>query len=365
MKRLLVSILMIMMLLLSGCNKVAASKDDQPEQMTPTPEPVVTLPTGEPPVEEEKPLTVDDYYPLEPDTEYIYEGEGNEYASYRRTVDFIDQERKRIQTRTENGGTVTVRVLELKDGTLSVVYLANESYYRENFLDGDSPEAADILLKEPFSKGTTWTLSDGSSRTITAEAVPVTTPYGNFEALEVTTENSDSTTLDYYAAGVGLVKTVFRSEGMEVSSTLSEVKKDTPYRQPITLYFPDSDEKIYSVQAELSMGTGVELKSALQETLKKPVPKDTYIPLMSANTTMNDIYMDENQTVHVDFSKEFVTEMNLGSGYEMLLLQSVTDTLGRFYGASKVIITLEGEPYASGHVVMSEGEAFDVSEVKE
>ena len=373
MKRIRLSILMItILLLLSGCNRVVAPKDNQPELPSSTPEPVVTLPAQETSKEEEdgevmeeKPLTVEDYYPLQSNTEYIYEGEGNEYASYRRTIDFIDEDKKRLQTRTDNGGTISVQVLERKDGALSVIYLANESYYRENFLNQTSTEAADILLMEPLSKGTRWTLSDGSTRQITAENVPIITPYGSFDALEVTTEFSDSTTVDYYTAGVGLVKSVFRSEGMEVSSTLSEVKKDTLYQQPITLYYPDADDKIYPVQSELSMGTGVELRLALQEAMRKPIPKETYIPLMSENTTLNDIYLDDKQTVHADFSKEFVTEANLGSGYEMRLLQSVTDTLGKFYGASKVIITLDGKPYESGHVLMKEGEAFDVSTVEE
>ena len=361
----LVTLMISLFIILSGCNR---GKDNNTEVLTPTQGPIVTLPAEVTPGEEKiedsigevKPLTVSDYFPFEADTEYIYEGEGNEYAAYSRFIDYIDSENNLIQTRTDNGGTVTVQVLRIKDGTLSLVYLANESYYRENFMDRVSDTEAEILLMEPLTKGTGWTLSDGRSRSISEEKVPVSTPYGSFDALEVTTESENSTTKDYYAVGVGLVKSVYLSEGMEVSSTLSAMNKDTAFKQMLTLYYPDADEKIYTSQTELSLKTGEELRTMLEAAMKKEPPKDTYIPLISANSRINSIYLDENNIVHVDFTKEFVTEANLGSGYELLLLQSVTNTLGNYFGATQVIITLESKPYESGHMMMKEGEALEV-----
>ncbi|MDF2485442.1 MAG: hypothetical protein K0R46_1610 [Herbinix sp.] len=366
MKKLTLAILISLILIsMSGCNK---GKDSNVDNLTPTPQPIVTLPAevtpGEEEIEdgvgEEEPLTVSDYFPLEADTEYIYEGEGNEYAAYHRYVDYIDLENNLVQTRTDNGGTVTVRVLQIKDGTLSVVYLANESYYRDNFMDKATDTEAEVLLMEPLKKGTNWTLSDGRRRLISEEKVPISTPYGSFDALEVTTESEDSTTKDYYAVEVGLVKSVFLSEGMEVSSTLKAVNKDAAMKQMIMMYYPDADEKIYTRQLELSLKTGEELRTVLEAAMQKTPPKDTYIPLMSVNTRINSISLDENNIVQVDFTKEFVTEANLGSGYELLLLQSVTNTLGYYFGATKVVITIEGKPYESGHVMMEEGEAFEV-----
>ena len=63
--------------------------------------------------------------------------------------------------------------------------------------------------------------------------------------------------------------------------------------------------------------------------------------------------------VYVDFTKNFVSEMNVGASFESMILQSITNTLGQYYGA-KVYITLEGKPYSSGHISMKKREAFIV-----
>ena len=367
MKKLILSMIMISLLVaLTGCNKDSDKNGDG--DLSPTTPPIVTLPPevspGEEGIEasvgEEEVLTLEDYFPLEGDTEYVYEGTGNEYASYRRYIDYIDLENKKLQTRTNNGGTETVRVIQIKDGVLSVNHLEHESYIRVSYMDKESGTEAEILLMEPLTIGTKWQLSDGRWRSITAEKVPVTTPYGSFDALEVTTEGEDNTTKDYYAAGIGLVQSVFRSEGMEVTSTLKEVNKSTALTQPFTVFYPDADEKIYTTQSELTLSTGTEVQTAVEKAMKAELPKDSYLPLISANTKINSLELLEDGIVHVDFSREFVTDMNAGAGYELLILQSVTNTIGNYFGVSKVLITLEGTPYESGHVLMNEGETLDV-----
>ncbi len=369
MRKLILSIIMILLLAaFTGCNKDKNIDKNGDGDLSPTTPPIVTLTPevspGEEEIEdsvgEEEVYTLEDFFPLEGDTEYVYEGTGNEYASYRRHIDYIDVKSKKLQTRTSNGGTETVRVIQMQDGVLSVIYLEHESYRRVNFMEKEAGAEAEILLMEPLTTGTKWQLSDGRWRSITKEKVPVTTPYGSFEALEVTTEGEDNTTKDYYAAGIGLVQSIFRSEGLEVSSTLSEVKRNAALAQPFTLYYPDADEKIYTKQSELTMATGEELQSAMEKAMKAVPPKDTFLPLISTNTRINSLALLEDGSLHVDFSQEFVTEMNAGAGYELLILQSVTNTLGNYFGTSKVMITLEGKPYESGHVQMNEGDTLEV-----
>ncbi len=369
MKKLILSMIMLSLLVaLTGCNTNKNSNKNEDDDLSPTKPPIVTLPPqvspGEEEIEdsvgEEEALTLEDYFPLVGDTEYIYEGAGNEYASYRRYIDYMDLENKKLQTRTNNGGTETVRVIQIKDGVLSVNHLEHESYLRASYMDKEPGTDEEVLLMEPLTEGTKWQLSDRRWRSITAEKAPVTTPYGSFDALEVTTEGEDNTTKDYYAPGIGLVLSIFRSEGLEVSSTLSEVKRDASLRQPLTLYYPDVDEKIYTNQSELTLTTGEEVQSALEKAMMTEPPKDTYLPLISANTKINSLELLEDGLVHVDFSREFVTDMNAGAGYELLILQSVTNTIGSYFGATKVLITLEGKPYESGHVLMDKGETLDV-----
>ncbi|MDF2511890.1 MAG: sporulation/spore germination protein [Herbinix sp.] len=362
-KILLLSVVLLV-LFLGSCNK---SKDTN--EVTPTVIPKITSPaedeiynTQDSTTKDEKAATIADYYPMSADTEYVYEGKGNEYASYEQTTDFLDAANQRIQTRTNNGGTETVRVIEIKAGKLEIIKRLNECYYRDNFLSGtaseDSPE---VLLMEPLVQGTEWTLSDGRKRYISGVDVPVTTPSGEYTAIEVTTENEDSASKDYYAPQVGLVKSVFQSGDMEVTSSLKTINTNKAYTKTIDIYYPDIDEKLYPEQTTLTFHTGDETKDILEAAISKKTSKDTYLPLASINTKVNSLYLSEDGIVRVDFSKELVDDMNAGAGYELLILQGITNTLGNYYQAQKVIITVDNKPYESGHIMLEEGETLQVN----
>lgn len=366
MKKLIISIIVVtFIIILAAFSKSKNDEDRLSSAPQPTTSPLPEESQGgektEDAAEGEQIPAIEDYFPLEADTEYVYEGEGNEYAAYRRYIDYIDVENKKLQTRTNNGGTETVRVIQIKDGSLSVIYRVDERYYRADFMKQTDDNDKEVLLMEPLTKGRSWTLSDGSKRSITGEKVPLTTPYGSFEALEVTTEGEGGTTKDYYAVGVGLVKTLYQSEGLEISSELRAVNKGAALTQQLLLFYADADEKIYTVPVEVSLKTGTDIRSILEEAMKKELPKASYLPLISSNTKLNSLTVEENETLHADFSSEFVTEMNAGAGYETLILQSITNTLGNYFGTNKVVITLEGKPYESGHILMDEGEAFEVN----
>jgi spore germination protein GerM len=59
--------------------------------------------------------------------------------------------------------------------------------------------------------------------------------------------------------------------------------------------------------------------------------------------------------VYIDLNKAFVTDMNAGSGYESMILTSIANTFGQYYGVNKVVITIDGEPYSSGVILMKQG----------
>ncbi|MPM51125.1 hypothetical protein SDC9_97872 [bioreactor metagenome] len=52
--------------------------------------------------------------------------------------------------------------------------------------------------------------------------------------------------------------------------------------------------------------------------------------------------------------------MNAGSGFEAMILQCLTNTLGDYYQVEEVYITIDGGPYESGHIIIEEGEAYKV-----
>lgn len=363
----------ILILLLTGCKKEDQNTTESKDRITPTPQLTVTpQPSVTPSVEntedtddvtenDRRRVELKDYYPAQENSLYVYAGSGNEYAAYVMSFDFIDTDNNLMQTRTNNGGTETVRVIQIEEDKISIVTAVNECYYRDNLLKKEfESEKKEILLMEPLEKGTKWTLPDGRKRYISGIDLEIATPMGTYPALEVTTESEDSKVLDYYSPSIGLIKSIFVSGDMEVVSELNEIKTNSPYTQMIEIYYPDVDEKLYPDQLTVEYQTNEVTRIVLEEALKKHMEKSSYLPLISNNTMINSLYLGDDQIVYVDFSDEFVTEMNAGSGYEQLILQGITNTLGNYYGVNKVYITLEGKPYESGHVLMKKGETFEV-----
>ena len=342
-KLLFVTSLILILALLSSCvdkNAVKPSEQNSDSQGT------------------KLPLTIKGYFPFNENTKYVYEGSGNEYASYNVLVDYITE--NRVQLRSNNGGSETVKVLENKDGMLTMLLSIGECYYRENLTQSPSSNA-EILLKEPLIKGTTWLLADNRKRYISNVEVEVTTPAGKYKTLEVTTEGNEDKTLDYYAPNIGLVKTVFISKGDEISSSLSKIEKDAVLTQTVKFYYPNVDEdKIYFVNKQLSFNTN-DITKIIFEKAFKDSPEGNLGKVLSPNAKIKSLYLNKDNIVYVDFTKELVSEMNAGSGYEGMILQSITNTLGTYYGVDKVYITIEGNPYSSGHFMMKKGEFFTVN----
>jgi hypothetical protein len=309
---------------------------------------------------EPDPLRIEDYYPVKKDTRYVYEGSGNEYASYDSYIDYTSD--SKFQQRVDNGGTVMAKVFEIKDGKLIRRYSRGEVYYRENLLN-KTDEKEEILLQEPLEKGTTWTLSDSSTSTITNTDVAISTPSGDYKALEVTTEDESGQTIDYYAKNVGLVKTVFVNEGTEITSTLSKIEENVPFVQNILFYYPNIDEgKYYYQNKEIQFHTNDMTKKVLENAYKEAVPAGYNIgKVFSAQTKINSLYLNQDGNVYIDLNSDFVTNMNAGAMYEQMILQSIANTFGSYYNAAKVYLTIDNGLYESGHIIMRKGEFLTVN----
>lgn len=343
-KILLIISLLVSLVLVSSCG----TKDGVKPGGDNTPTPPDTKPAV---------LTIKDYFAPKENTKYVYEGQGNEYASY---IVFMDYKvGNRIQQRSNNGGTEMVKVLENKDGELRILLSRGECYYRENLTQAPSING-EILLKEPLAIGTSWTLADSRIRSITNLQVEVTTPLGTYKTLEVTTVGKDDKILDYYAPNIGLVKSVFTSNGAEVSSTLTKLETNVPFIQTVRFYFPNTNgDKLYYVNKELSFKTN-DITKIIFENAFKDLPKGDVAKVLGPNVKIKSLYLNQDNRVYIDFTQEFLSEMNAGSSYESLILQSITNTIGTYYGVDKVSITIEGNPYVSGHIGMKKGEFFTV-----
>lgn len=100
--------------------------------------------------------------------------------------------------------------------------------------------------------------------------------------------------------------------------------------------------------------------TALVNELKKS-PNDDISPSISSEIILNSANVDKDtSTITVDFSSNFVRAQNLGAGAESSTLTAICNTFGSYFNVDNVIITLDGKPYSSGHILKAEGEAFKV-----
>jgi hypothetical protein len=302
-------------------------------------------------------MTVQDLFPLEENVQYEFEGMGNEFASYTIFNEYVDDDS--VQQRVDNGGTVTARVYIVSDGKVTRTLSKGETYYREDMMD-QTDDSQEAVLMEPIEKGTSWQLDDGRTRTITDIAFDVATPAGSYTAVQVVTEGEDYTSTDYYAKGVGLVKTVYLSEedDFEVSSTLRQIIAETERLESIQFFFPNiNDGKIYIKNKQLTFKTNSITAEILEAGYKEAVV-DNVGSVFSANTKINSLKLNKDGKVELNLNSAFRTEMNAGAEYEGMVLQSLANTFCRYYNAQELILTIDGKPYSSGHFEMQEGESI-------
>ena len=306
----------------------------------------------------EENLTIKDYYPFKENIKMEYEGIGNEFAEQETFFEFI--EGNRAQLKIFNPGTVIVKVLEYDNGELREVLTEGEFYHIENMLDINS-EKSNIILKEPLKVGNSWNTSEGYKRTITGVDVNIETPYKEFKALEITTELGEGRKqMDYYVVNIGQVASIYKDGDFEVKTVLKKIEKE-PYETEVILYYPlyEDIETVY-LNRDIKFSTNGDIKKILESNLKDP-KTDKLIPTLSKNTRINSVEFDRgNRLVKVDFSGELLTEMNAGSSLEDKILNSIVNTLGDYYGVENVYISVEGEPYSSGHFAIREDEYFTV-----
>lgn len=358
MKKLLTAISLVMLVLfaVSCAGKVTPETPaESPAAETPEETPVET--PAETPEVEPKTLTIDELYPFTANVERIYEGEGNEFAALTEYVDFL--EGNRIQIRRSNGGTEIVYVLEKTADQLVEVFQQAETYYKENFLKKDAANPK-IWLKAPIAVGTTWSSSTGETSTITALEKELNLPYGTVKAVEVTTVSAQGTTKTYFAKDLGLVKILTTGEGYEVSSSLKEINLNQPRVKVVNFYYPNAkDEKIFLYRKNITFQTN-DIPRNLLVAAYKELPAEA-VGVLTANTKVNSLYLNNDGMVYVDLSQDFLTEMNLGSGFEALVLQSLANTFGDYYGRDKVILTIDGKTYESGHIILDKFEPLQVN----
>ncbi|NCA97890.1 MAG: LysM peptidoglycan-binding domain-containing protein [Clostridia bacterium] len=387
----------------------------QPSETTGTTAQTTTTETTSAPTEPTQPArTVEQYFPLTPDVFARYSGTGNEYVPMTVYVDYSRP--GQVQLAYDNGGTEIHVLYGVGNGKVQILQELPELYVREDLAQLPPLSNGEILLMEPLEVGTTWNVEHGI-RAITAIDVPVDTEAGAFNAIEVTTTSSDVVTKHYYARGFGLVQ-MTAQDGYEIHQELAERQLNASRSQRLTVYYPrmtQTDIEIVAkeVTVEMKTNTGIReildrfFRSAAQAFPKRtytvkphdtlwsialyqlgdgqkykdiaalngiPAPytikpgqivvleSDTNLPaLMSPQTVIHSIHLQQDRgIVAIDFSRSLVTDMNAGSGFEAALVRSIVNAVGHAYDVPNVQVTLDGDPYESGHIALAPGESFTV-----
>jgi hypothetical protein len=161
------------------------------------------------------------YFPVDQNLLWVYEGEGNEYASFTRRVMYRRDDL--VQMAEDNGGTRMAMVFRVVPEGVTKIFMIPEFYTEKNLL-AESANRADQVLKAPLQVGTVWQ-EDQNLREVLSIDERVIVPAGTFTnvlKIRVTAKSqSGDQLLEYYAPDVGLILREFTSENnYKVSSKL-------------------------------------------------------------------------------------------------------------------------------------------------
>ena len=308
---------------------------------------------------------IETWFPRLENTLLEYEGEGMEYSSFTRYPQFAHDDT--LQMLESTGGTDVAIIYEYTENQIEEVFIRPETYFREDFVDtGLESEHSgfNIILQAPIEVGHSWESPNGTTSEITEVGIEMDTPMGTVEAIGVTTIFEDGIEVSYYGEGIGLIQREMvqgDDEETKVTSRLTAFEDNKAEEIPLTVYGVDDQALgIDAVPVTMSLMTNDPARLTLASLMRGESPETEGLYLLTEGVEINYMYLGHDGIVHVDFSSELVNEMNAGSGTEGLLLQSIANTIGGYYGVQEIALTVDGGSYESGHILLEEGDTLTV-----
>ncbi len=128
----------------------------------------------------------------------------------------------------------------------------------------------------------------------------------------------------------------------------------------VKVYLGNLDEdKLFYKEKEFAMNEKENLETFFTKILKKEIVEtENLVKAIPNDATIQKIEVKEDKA-YVDMSKDY-PNMNYGSTGEWLALQSLANTIGDYYGVTEVVVTVDGDPYSSGHILYEVGEGIKV-----
>lgn len=362
----IIFLILIATLFLSACGEVVGEKSDDLEGEVNREEESEVNKEEEYEETKEKEFLARDFFFVEADTLKSFGGEGSEYAKFSNYVEYIKD--NIVQIRNSNPGTDSLFVYEIEKDKINRVYLVyteGETYYLQDHTKKE--DTNEIIIKSPIEKGNEWSIPDGRTRSITDINKKVEVPFGTFEALEITTEGENSITVEHYAKNIGLIKTTFYSTeedaDFQVVSYLEDIQEGAYRTENFKVYYPDFEEDtLVYIQRSADVKTNDYITDIFEKEFRNVRENNNLTPLIGDRVSIWDISYDkEKNAAYIDFSPELIDEMNVGAALESMILTSIVNSIGDYFVTEKVMITINGEPYQSGHIYMEEGEYMTVN----
>ena len=133
----------------------------------------------------------------------------------------------------------------------------------------------------------------------------------------------------------------------------------TVTKRNVRLYMYDATaDKLSYIDTSIDIRDGA-IVTAIINALKESRGNDYYA--LDSRIQVSSANLDKNKDMlTVDFGETFINNLGFGSGIETNILQCIVNSLGYNLGVSKVYITVNGEEYSSGHIMLEKGSAFSV-----
>ena len=308
---------------------------------------------------------ISDFFTFEPNTTFLIHNldEELEHLNQEIFTSHISADGSRIQQRISVFNIEATVVLENSNGSLRQIFAWSETPVWHD-ITGINEFMEIVILQEPLILGHSWNNGVGGISEITATNLEITTPVGIFEdVIEVTTTfpGLDDYVISLFAPGHGTISETYRStlvyQGQEIISIgetqLSSVRTGG---LPVTIdvfYMDDNLMSLEHIPVNVEIQTNQDFVSLFSDIIANHMPSISH-------TTINNIYVDMlNSLVTVDFASDFFP-INLGAGAEGLMLSSLANTFGMFYGLENFLITIDGANYESGHILFEEGETIQI-----
>ncbi|WP_180270694.1 GerMN domain-containing protein [Sporanaerobium hydrogeniformans] len=148
------------------------------------------------------------------------------------------------------------------------------------------------------------------------------------------------------------------------NSSLTKRNKDAKIEESITVYMGNMEtEALEYEKAVLSYTNGENIKGWNEIFAYYKIHNRELIPPISNEAKLLDMRVDkEKNQVTIDMSNNYA-QMNWGHMGEYLALKSLAYTIGHYYGIGKICITLEGQPYVSGHYFFTTEDVWIVEDL--